>query len=641
VPLDLREWLEADGLGGYAMGTACGVRTRRYHALLVAATRPPAGRMVLVGDLEVFAETSGGRRALSSHRYAGGVLHPDGSARLTAFSSEPWPTWRFALEDGTILEQELLVAPGAPRVLVRWSRVAGAGPARLSVRPLLSGRDHHALHHENPAFRFDARELGGVVRWTPYPGVPAIDALASGGYEHAPVWYRSFLYDEEVARGFDGVEDLASPGAFTFDLEQGPAVLLLAAGDGDGALARTDARAVARDLSAAEAARRARFPSPLHRAADAYLVGRGTGRTIVAGYPWFTDWGRDTFVAVRGLCLAAGRLEEARDVALTWAGALSSGMLPNRFPESGEAPEYNSVDSALWFALVAGELLGRAGLLSAPRSRILRDAVLSVVDGYAAGTRAGIRADDDGLLACGAPGTQLTWMDAVVGQHPVTPRAGKPVEVEALWANALAVAARLAPGREAALSRARASFVARFWNPERSCLYDVVDCDHRPGVVDPSFRPNQVLAAGGLPLALLDPARARLVLDAVEERLWTPAGLRTLAPDDPRYRGRYAGDPAQRDGAYHQGTVWPWLAGPFVEAWVRARGGTAEAVDEARRRFLEPLLSVTGALGLGHLPELASGDPPHAPGGCPFQAWSVAAALQLRELLSVAPGGGA
>jgi predicted glycogen debranching enzyme len=639
VPLDLHEWLETDGLGGYAMGTTCGLRTRRYHGLLVAATRPPAGRMVLVGDLEVFAETAGDRRALSSHRYAGGVLHPDGASRLASFSAEPWPTWRFLLEDGTRLDQEVLVAPGAPRVLVRWTLVSG-GPARLWVRPLLSGRDHHALHHENPAFRFDASAPGaGVIRWSPYPGVPATTARSSGAYEHAPAWYRSFLYDEEVARGFEGLEDLASPGVFTFDLAAGPAVLLLAAGDDGAPPPPQDARAVARDLAGAEATRRARFPSALHRAADAYLVRRGAGRTVVAGYPWFTDWGRDTFIALRGLGLATGRLEEARQVALTWAGALSRGMLPNRFPESGEAPEYNAVDSALWFVVVAGDLLDRPGLLSAADSARLRDAVLSVVEGHATGTRAGIRAEPDGLLACGAPGTQLTWMDAVVGQAPVTPRAGKPVEVQALWANALAVAARLAPRWEAFLARALASFAARFWDPARSCLHDVVDCDHRPGTVDPSFRPNQILAAGGLPLLLLDRVRARRVVDAVEARLWTPAGLRTLAPDDPRYRGRYAGGPAQRDGAYHQGTAWPWLAAPFVEAWLRARGGTPEAVREARRRFLAPLLAQAGALGLGHLPELADGDPPHAPGGCPFQAWSVGAALQLWSALGGAGGG--
>ena len=627
--LDLREWLETDGLGGYAMGTACGVRTRRYHALLVAATRPPARRMVLVNGLEVFAETSSGRHALSSQRYQGGVLHPDGAARVSTFAGDPWPTWEYLCEGGTRIAQEVFMAPGSRRVLVRWRRVAGDGPARLWVRPLLSGRDHHALHGENPAFRFAPQEVGGGVRWTPYPGVPSIDALSNGEYRHEPDWYRRFLYTEEAARGLDATEDLASPGAFGFDLARRPGALVFAA-DGT-ALDGGDALELAGRVAGAEAARRARFPSPLHRAADAYLVARGKGRTVVAGYPWFTDWGRDTFISMRGLCLATGRLEDARDVAVTWAEALSQGMLPNRFPESGAAPEYESVDSALWFVLAAGALLRHPGALAQPDARLLRGAVLDVVEHHAAGTRSGIRCDGDGLLACGEPGTRLTWMDAAVRGLPVTPRVGKPVEVQALWANALAVAQALDPRWSAPLARAVESFRERFWNPAGACLHDVVDCDHRAGTVDASFRPNQILAAGGLPLSLVEPSRARRVVDAVEERLWTPLGLRTLAREDPRYVGRYEGDAARRDAAYHQGTVWPWLAGPFVEAWVRVRGGTAEARRVARRRFVEPLLAHRGELGLGHLPEIADGDPPHSPRGCPFQAWSVAAALEIER----------
>lgn len=627
MTLDTREWLETDGLGGYAMGTACGLRTRRYHALLVAATRPPAGRMVLVNDLEVFAETARGPRALSSHRYRGPVVHPDGAARIASFTCDPWPTWEFALEGGTRLAQEVFMVPGAPRVFVRWRLLGGTPPSRLWVRPLLSGRDHHALHHENPAFCFDGRQGRGRVSWGPYPGVPVIDALSNGEYHPEPDWYRGFLYSEEIARGLDSTEDLASPGVFTFDLAQGDAVLAFAA-DGAG-LETGDALGLAGRFADAESSRRARFPSPLHRAASSYLVARGEGRTVIAGYPWFTDWGRDTFVAVRGLCLATGRSDDARDVVLTWAGALAKGMLPNRFPESGGVPEYGSVDAALWFVLTAGAVLRRREGLSHSQAELLRGTILAVIEDYSAGTRSGIRCEGDGLLACGEPGTRLTWMDAAVDGRPVTPRVGKPVEVEALWANALTVAATLESRWERVLVRTISSFRERFWNPVGSHLHDVVDCDHLAGTFDASFRPNQILAAGGLPLTLIDPARARRVVDAVEERLWTPMGLRSLAREDPRYQGRYEGDAAARDGAYHQGTVWPWLAGPFIDAWVRARGETEEASREARRRFLEPLRAHVGELGMGHLPEIADGDPPHSPRGCPFQAWSVAEALRI------------
>ena len=493
---DPREWLETDGSGGYAMGAASGLRTRRYHALLVAATRPPAGRMVLVNDLEVFAEIASRRLPLSSHRYLGGVV-PDGAARVTSFTCEPWPTWEYVLDGGARIARELFLAHGAPCMVVRWRLLSGAPAMRLWVRPLLSGRDHHALHRENPAFRFDGRVAGARVVWRPYDGVPAIEALSNGEYHPAPDWYRGFLYSEEAARGLDAVEDSASPGFFTFDLALAPAVLAFAA-DGAG-LGSGDAAAFAERGAGAEAARRRRFPSALHRAADAYLVARGEGRTVIAGYPWFTDWGRDAFIAVRGLCFATGCWEEGRAVAQTWAGAISRGMLPNHFPESGAVPEYNTVDATLWFVLAAGELLRRAGLVSPSQSGQLRGAVLDVVEGYSSGTRWGIRSDGDGLLACGEPGAQLTWMDAAVAGRPVTPRIGKPVEVQALWVNALAVAANWAPRWRREMDRALASFRERFWNERASCLFDVVDSDHQAGATDASFRPNQNPGGRGAP----------------------------------------------------------------------------------------------------------------------------------------------
>ncbi len=627
---DGREWLEADGLGGFAMGTAAMVRTRRYHGLLLAATRPPAARMVLVGDVEVFAETSAGRWALSAHRYRGGVVYPDGAERIAGFSWDPWPRWELVLPDGTRIAYEILVEPGRPQVLLAWQRLAGSGPLRLQVRPMLSGRDFHAMHHENPAFRFDAAVDGRRVTWQPYDGVPAVTAVSTGDYRHEPDWFRHFFYSAEAARGLDAEEDLASPGSFELELTDGPAVLALAAGEG--ALAGADARALWQQTSARERARRGAFASPLHRAGDAYLVARGDGRTVIAGYPWFGDWGRDSFIAARGLCLATGRHEDARQLLMAWCSAISEGMLPNRFPDSGDAPEYNSVDASLWYVIAAGELMA-TGVCSDAERRQLDDAIAAIVAGYYGGTRYAIGCDDDGLLACGVPGVQLTWMDARIGHWVVTPRIGKPVEVQALWANALAVAGRRDARWKAVLDRTRASFARRFWNPGRGMLYDVVDCDHQPGVDDASFRPNQIFACGGLPMALLEGERARAVVDAAEAALWTPAGLRSLAPGEPAYTARYQGGVVRRDSCYHQGTAWLWLAGPFVEAWVRVRGGGADIRAEARRRFLDPLLARTGSFGLGHLGEIADAEPPHHGRGCPFQAWSVGEALRLDALL--------
>jgi predicted glycogen debranching enzyme len=620
------EWLEADGLGGFASGTASGIRTRRYQALLLAATRPPAGRMVLVNGLEGWIERAAGSIALTSQRYAPDVIHPDGAERIESFDPEPWPTWIFRLPDGSRIEHGVLVQPGRAATALWWRLLEGRG-GTLAVRPLLSGRDYHALHHENPAFRFDADVRDDRIVWRPYAGVPAIVARGNGRYAHAPEWYRRFRYAAETARGLDDTEDLASPGVLRFDLARGEATLVLAA---EGHEPPGDVEA----LRTAERARRSRFPSRLHRAGDAYLVRRGGGKTIVAGYPWFTDWGRDTFIALRGLCLATDRLDEARAILLEWAGAVSEGMLPNRFPDRGEAPEFNAVDAALWYVVAVHDFLQAAPSAGAEDRRRLAAAIESILAGFAAGTRFGIRADSDGLLAAGVPGVQLTWMDAKIGDWVVTPRIGKPVEVQALWLNALAIGSVTSERWAALYARACAAFAARFWDETRGSLHDVVDVDHRPGTHDATFRPNQIFAVGGLPFALFEGTRARRIVDAVEERLVTPLGLRSLAPDEPGYRPRYAGGVRERDGAYHQGTVWPWLMGAFVDAWVRVRGATPEAKREARVRFLEPLLAHLDDAGLGHLPEVADGDPPHTPGGCPFQAWSVGEALRMVRLLA-------
>lgn len=628
------EWLETDGLGGFASGTVAGLRTRRYHALLLVARRPPVDRLVLVNGIEAWLETEHGRFPLSTQRYLPDVIYPPLAANLSFFSADPWPTWTFSTDGGTTIEFDLLVAHGRPEVALRW-RLSGAPPARarLTVRPLLSGREFHALHHENERFRFAAEQRGDRICWQPYPEVPRIVAQANGVYQHDPLWYRRFYYSEERARGLDASEDLAAPGEFAFDLLLGPAHLALST-DVDDATEDTRPAALRGELLRdAERTRRARFPTRLHRAAESYVVRRGRGRTVIAGYPWFSDWGRDSFIALRGIALATARPEIAADILDAWAEAVDGGMLPNHFPDLSERPEYNSVDAALWFVIAVSEFLAAADRHTAPPAlrRRLQAAVEAVLDGYARGTRFGIHLDDDGLIACGDPSSNLTWMDARVDGVPITARAGKPVEVQALWLTALSIGASWNERWIAALVQGRASFETRFWNESLGALYDVVDVDGRAGAVDPRFRPNQLFAAGALAITPLSPEKARSVIDQVESRLWTPLGLRSLAADEPGYVGRYAGDARQRDAAYHQGTVWPWLLGPFVEAWVKTHGDSSETRRRARIVFLDPLLAHLEECGLGHLPEIADGDPPHTARGCPFQAWSVAEALRLSE----------
>ncbi|MGH9462498.1 MAG: amylo-alpha-1,6-glucosidase [Vicinamibacteria bacterium] len=630
------EWLEADGLGGFASGTISGPRSRRYHALLLAAVTPPTGRVVLVNGFDASVTTPAGTFPISSQRYQPDVTHPDGASRIEAFEADPWPRWTYRLEDGTRIEQEIVALHENPIVLVSWRLSGRKKGVRLEVRPFFSGRDYHALHHENPGFRFEPEIEAERMRWQPYPGLPEIAFLTNGVYHHEPVWYRNFLYQEERDRGLDSTEDLAAPGKLTFDLSRGEAIWIVGAGP-DGFLTKSGSPGeLAKNIRNQERRRR-KFPTRLHRAADAYVVRRREGKTIVAGYPWFTDWGRDTFISLRGLSIATGKLDEATEILVEWAGAVSEGMLPNRFPDHGESAEFNSVDASLWYVIAVRDLMeaakqetrGRPGVRD---TRKLLDACQAILEGYHRGTRYGIRSDEDGLLRAGEPGVQLTWMDAKVGDWVVTPRIGKPVEVQALWLNALAFGAEELSGEWNALfQRGRDAFESRFWNESGGYLYDVVDVDHQAGTADASFRPNQIFAVGGLPIPLLEGVRARRVVDAVDERLLTPLGLRSLAPGEPGYVGRYHGGVLQRDGAYHQGTVWPWLMGAFVEAWVRARGGSASVRKEARERFLDPLLQQLESAGIGHLPEIADGDAPHSARGCPFQAWSVGEALRLDQ----------
>ena len=636
------EWLEADGLGGFAFGRVDGIRTRRYHAVLAVATTPPTGRIVLVNGFDAWIETVDGRFALTSQRYVPDVTHPDDAARLIRFTREPWPTWTYALPNGLEVIHELIGVRQAPLVALSW-RLNRPGQVRLVVQPYLSGRDIHATHRENAVFRFDATVTGQRITWQPYRDLPPIIALANAGYIADPAWYRQFQYDEERARGLDFVEDLACPGRFTFSLDE-RAVLAFGAGSGAGAaiaLPLLDAlpHRCWDSIESSERSRRGRFPSPLHRSADDYIVARGGGKTIIAGYPWFSDWGRDTFIALRGLCLAGSakdhdRSDDAREILLEWSEHVSEGMLPNYFPEGGKSAEYNSVDASLWYVVAVHEFLRHPRgerLLSGSERQSLNRAVDAIVSGYARGTRYGIRADGTGLLSAGENGVQLTWMDAKVGDWLVTPRIGKPVEIQALWINALRIAASRSARWEAMASNAEATFTERFWNDEQGCLFDVIDVGHRPGVNDPALRPNQIFAVGGLPYAVLGGERARRVVDVVEQHLWTPAGLRSLGSAEPGYVGRYRGGVRERDGAYHQGTVWPWLLGAFVEAWLRVRGDTIHARSEAATRFVAPLLEHFESSGPGHVGEIADGDAPHVARGCPFQAWSVGEALRLVE----------
>lgn len=623
------EWLETDGLGGYAMLPVTGARTRRYHAFFTAALEAPLGRHALLKDLLVWFQTDSGTTALSTARFADGTLEPANGATLKSFRSEPWPTWKWRTPDGHDIEIECFLAHEQQTLVWRARRTRGRGPAWLHIRPLLSGAPHHALTHANEELATEpVGEHGFRAQWRRHGA--GLRVSSDAPHAHEPRWWFNFQLTEEEARGHDCVEDLLQPGVFSGDLLQGP-MHLVATLAPDLPEAPEELARRAEQLRAAEARRRKSLGDPLLRAADQYLVRRGDKRSLIAGYPWFGDYGRDTMIALRGLLHATGRHAEAREVLAAWAALVDeNGSLPNTFAEAGGDALMNSADAPLWFVLAAAEHLAtRAPKHARAEREVIHAAALRVLQGILDGRHPLLHLGEDGLLAHGSGSTQLTWMDAMVDGRPVTPRAGKAVEIQALWLNALHLWASDLKGARKVLTRGLKSFRARFVLPGATHLADVVDVEHEPGRIDASLRPNQIFALGGLPLTLVPRAMARTMLEHVEMALVTEAGLRTLDPGTAEYSARCTGSAAERDQAYHQGTVWPWLSAAFVAAWVCQRGGTPAARHEARERFFRPLLQRFGSPGLGHLAEIADGDAPYAPRGAPFQAWSLGAFLEI------------
>jgi predicted glycogen debranching enzyme len=643
-----REWLETNGLGSYAMGTVAGPSTRRYHAILCAATRPPVGRMVLVNKLEEVAVVDGGHHDLSANFYPG-VVHPEGHRAILGFRLDPWPIWTLRA-GGAVIERAIFMPHGRQMTVVTWRllEAAGSGRGRLFVRPMLSGRDYHALQRENDVLRRDVESGEGLVVMQPYDGVPAVYLHHNGRFMAKPDWYRRFEYPVERDRGLDFVEDLFTPGELQLELTMETEAVAIFSLEPPGDQLQPPA------LRHDERARRAALltgsddevEQQLRLAAEKFVVRRGEHRTVVAGYPWFTDWGRDTFIALPGLALATGWIDLGRELLLAWAAEVQGGLIPNRFGEDGAA-ELNSVDAPLWFVLAvrqyAAALAARGSGVEdedPPTMARLLPAVRAIIDGYLGGTRLGIGVDDDGLVHAAAAGRQLTWMDAKVDDWVVTPRAGKPVEVQALWVAALEAtaqlfAADLGPAGAAGSAErsemidyahelgdraawARSSFAASFWDEEHGWLYDVIDGRQK----DSTLRPNQLYALG-LTAPLVDAGRAERVLFVCERELVTALGLRSRARG-PGYLGRYGGDRLQRDGAYHQGTVWPYLLGIYADACQRVRGRVPVGLLDGLRAHLH-------GEGLGQLAEIFDGEPPHEPRGCPAQAWSVAEALRIRR----------
>jgi predicted glycogen debranching enzyme len=653
------EWLVTNGIGGYASGTVGGALTRRYHGLLVAARKPPVDRTLLLAKLAERVQVDGQWTDLDLNHWAGETSSPLGNLHLESFVLEGTvPCWTWTI--GNVhLEKRVWMEQGENTTYVQYRLVSAPAPVTLSLRALVNHRDHHATMGRGESQARIEPVTGGVRIELIDESLPLFLIADGAEVKMAHVWYRAFTLAVETERGLDDREDHLFAAEFVRTLEPGEAFTVVAS-------SRHDAARGALSLAGSLLRRRAHerslldtwtnhqgklakdAPAWIRRlvlAADAFVVERGSldsvtraapgaPRTVLAGYPWFTDWGRDTMIALPGLLLTTGRADLARGVLSLFAAHLDQGMLPNCFPDDGSPPLYNTVDAALWFFQAVESYVGTTG-----DTGLLREVYPALEDvgaWYERGTRYGIRVDErDGLVTQGADGVALTWMDARVEEWVVTPRKGKPVEINALWYNALMALSRFAKklGKPhetyADMARRVGLSFQRFWNEETRSLLDVLD---GPAGPDASMRPNQIFAVS-LPDSPLEPAQRRAVVDAVGRSLLTSYGLRSLAPGQHEYRGRMTGDRATRDGAYHQGTVWTWLLPHYALAHHRAYGDR-----DAALRLLAPMQDLQRAMALGTLPEVADGDPPHAPRGCFAQAWTVAETLRAwHELAAASP----
>jgi predicted glycogen debranching enzyme len=644
-----REWLVTNGIGGFASGTMSGNLTRRYHGLLVAALHPPVGRMQLVAKLDEIAHYDAPDYALGTNRWASGAIEPQGYVHIESFRLDgTTPVWRFAIGDA-LLEKRVWMAHGENTTYVQYAMLRGTQSLELELRTLINYRDFHSNSHAGDwHMKIDAVKNG--LQITAFDGAIPFYLLSAGTtIEPRHDWLRDYFLPLEKYRGLDDREDHLLAAVFRATLQPNQSVAIVfstnasAALDGD--VAREQNAKRESDLlaqwSSADAPAASASPAWVRQlilAADQFVVKRdmpddhedSDGKSIIAGYHWFGDWGRDTMIALPGLTLTTGRPDIAKNILWSFARYIDGGMLPNNFPDAGGRPEYNTVDAALWFFEAVRQYF--AATQDTEKLARLFPVMSQMIDAHVAGTRYQIHVDQaDGLLYAGEPGVQLTWMDAKVGDWVVTPRIGKPVEINALWFNALETMASLAPAAKQSAepfaklaARVKQSF-AKFWNGSAGYCYDVIDALGLGN--DATLRPNQIFAVS-LPQSPLPAEQQKAVVDICARRLVTSYGLRSLAQGEPGYQGHYGGNGRERDGAYHQGTVWGWLLGPFVTAHFHVYADRAAALS-----FLEPLGKQINSYGLGTLSEIFDGEAPFIPRGCIAQAWTVAEVLRARRAI--------
>lgn len=635
-----KEWLLTNGGGGYASSTVVGCNTRSYHGLLVGSFDRPANRILALSNCLETVYWGSGKFELSTFEFPGGIL-PAGYLRLKQFSWDVGTHFHYEIGDLRLIKSVYLLRDRNTAAIV-YEFTDVEQPVEFVIRPFVALRDFHQL--QKSSARLESRPVaGGAHIWHPLPELGHLLLNCRGAlFENEPQWWFNFVYRLSKERGQQFAEDLFSPGFFKCLIDSPRTLVLWADFDKvykPGHFIAPDVEYAVGELierrnSVLAPANDDRILGKLYQAGDQFIVTSpnqgGNRTTIFAGYPWFADWGRDAFISLPGLLLATRRLDDAKSVLLTFAQVAGQGVIPNRFDDYTNTAHFNSVDASLWFINAAFAWLAVSGDIRTFQSRLL-PTIISIIDSYQHGAVQGIHADKDGLITAGDPDTQLTWMDAKYDGVAFTPRYGKPVEVNALWYNAIMLLvdfltanggdfARLLDVMRARGDTVRKSFNGLFWNEKWGWLNDCIFPD---GTADATLRPNQVFAVS-LPFSPLDHTRQKAVVDVIEKKLLTPYGLRTLSPDDHRYHGVYTGPQASRDSAYHQGTVWPYLIGPFVEAYLKVHGG-AEKSKKKAMAFIEPLLKhLTDDGCIGSVSEIFDADSPHKPKGCFAQAWSVA-----------------
>ena len=643
-----REWLVTNGIGGFASGTIAGLQTRRYHGLLFAALKPPLGRTLLVSHVQESVEYDGRRYDLHSSRWADGSVSPEGFHLVESFRLEgTTPVWSYAFSDA-LIEKRIWMEQGANTTYVSYTFTRGCHPLRIEIKAFANYRDYHSCTRAG-GWRMNIERVENGLRVAAFDGATPFYLLSNAAEaEPAHDWYYNFDLVAERYRGLDDREDHLHAGTFRSALTLGESLTIVASTESapnlDGISAyfaqRAHEKALLDNWSAAKPEASNKAPGWVRQlvlAANQFVVSRPLpddpdGLSLIAGYHWFGDWGRDTMIALPGLTLAAGRPQIAARILRTFACFVDRGMLPNVFPDAGETPEYNTADATLWYFETVRLYVEATGDLSLLRD--LYPVLQEIIDAHVNGTRYHIHVDpNDGLLYSGEAGVQLTWMDAKVGDWVVTPRIGKPVEINALWLNALCsmrkfakLLGRSTTAHEYLLKRTRKGF-GRFWNETAQCCFDVLG---GPNGNDSTIRPNQIFAVA-LPETTLTSEQQKAVVDTCARHLLTSLGLRSLSPDDPQYRGRYGGGPVDRDSSYHQGTVWAWLLGPFALAHLRVYNDPDRAAQ-----FLDPIADHLNVHGLGSISEIFDGDAPFQPRGCIAQAWSVAEVLRAWTRIAAA-----